>query len=81
MKIHFFSFIRKTSSIGFDRTWNIRGNQRRDRHRTEHIEVEGNCCWEIQNRSGEREEFGIGLDRTPRISYISRIRSKDCNQN
>ena len=69
---------RKVVDNGFTKIFGIGCNRRRNRCRTKNIKIEGTCCWEISNRHGETEEFKLGHDKTPRIAYISRLKTKKC---
>jgi len=70
--------IEKVDTDGFSQHWKIRANEKRDKARTSYIKIEGTCCWEITDRHGETEEFGLGEAKEPKIAYIKTIKTKKC---
>jgi len=70
--------IEKVDTDGFSQRWEIRINKKRDKARTTFIKIEGTCCWEITDRHGETQDFGLGDEKEPRISYIKTIKTKKC---
>ena len=69
---------RKVDDDGFSQHWNIKANAKKDKARTNLIEITGTCCWVITDRHGETEEFGLGEKKQPRIAYIKTIKTKKC---
>jgi len=70
--------IEKVNTDGFSQHWKIRANNKKDNARTTFIKIEGTCCWEITDRHGETQDFGLGDEKEPRISYIKTIKTKKC---
>ena len=70
--------IEKIDADGFRQHWRIKANKREDRLRTRSIKVEGTCCWEITDKHGGTEEFGLGDEKEPKIWYIKTIKTKKC---
>jgi len=70
--------IEKVDTDGFSQHWKIRANEKKDKARTSYIEIKGTCCWEIADRNGETQEFGLGDAKEPRIAYIKTIKTKKC---
>jgi len=70
--------IEKVDTDGFSQHWKIKANEKKDRARTSYIEIKGTCCWEITDRHGETEEFGLGEAKEPKIAYIKTIKTKKC---
>jgi len=70
--------IEKVDTDGFSQHWLINANKKKDKARTSYIKIEGTCCWEITDRHGETEEFGLGDAKEPKIPYIKIIKTKKC---
>jgi len=70
--------LKKVDTDGFSQHWKIKANEKKDRARTSYIEIKGTCCWEITDRHGETEEFGLGEAKEPKIAYIKTIKTKKC---
>jgi len=68
----------KVDTDGFSAYWLIRANKNSNKARTSHIKIEGTCCWEIADRNGETQEFGLSQEGEPKIAYIKTIKTKKC---
>merc|ERR1719319_1856689 len=68
----------KVDTNGFSKHWEIRVNKKKDKARTTFIKIEGTCCWVITDRHGETQDFGLGDEKEPRISYIKTIKTTKC---
>jgi len=57
----------------------ILANKRKNKKKTEYVETIGNCCWQISNKEGVKEDFGPGESReTKEVKYIKIIKTIDC---
>jgi len=70
--------IEKVDTDDFSAYWLIQANKNSNKARTSHIKIEGTCCWEIADRNGETQEFGLSQEGEPKIAYIKTIKTKKC---
>jgi len=71
--------IEKTKEDGFSEVFKIWANRKKDKLRTRKITVQGTCCWEIYDRSGEsQKDIKQGQTLTPSVAYIRKFKTKKC---
>jgi len=76
-KFRAFHIIKKTAT-GVYPSFTIRGNMNGNKFRTTSIQVQGTCCWVIEDFSGDYEELYPGQTIEPFIEYIVKVKSKEC---
>merc|ERR1712062_130015 len=64
--------VEKVEWDGYETTWHIGVNKRKDRKRTLEVDVSGTCCWKTYSRDGESDIIKPGPKKESTIAFISK---------